>query len=369
MLRLYWFHTKRILRGKEELFWALIFPLVMATLFYASFGSGVDLEEMNAIPVAAVRGENVAFTSFLQAMDGDTLAVQEMEEGQALLALSEGEIDGIFYCEKEPSLTVVGTQLPESILGALLEGYLQNASMLEEIGKTHPLKLPAAIAAMSDSQSFIQNVTTQGNVLDNNLTYFFGLIGMACLFGAFMGLTSAMNLRADQSALAARRSVAPTHRRTMVVSELLAAFTIQFFNICILLLYLHFALGISFGEKWYLLLPVCILGSVTGVAYGIFLGSLHLSEGYKTACLVGSSLLMSFLAGMMFANMKDIVAHHAPFLSKINPAALIADAFYSISVYENPSRYLENLALLAIIALVLVTVSFVRLGRERYDSL
>lgn len=85
--------------------------------------------------------------------------------------------------------------------------------------------------------------------------------------------------------------------------------------------------------------------------------------------LVGSSLLMSFLAGLMFGNMKDIIAHYAPILNKVNPAALISDAFYSISVYENPARYLENLLLLALITAALTGVSFIQLGRDRYDSL
>lgn len=102
---------------------------------------------------------------------------------------------------------------------------------------------------------------------------------------------------------------------------------------------------------------------------GIFLEGLRLAVGLREGLLVGSSLLMSFLAGLMFGNMKDIIAHYAPILNKVNPAALISDAFYSISVYENPARYLENLLLLALITAALTGVSFIQLGRDRYDSL
>ena len=105
------------------------------------------------------------------------------------------------------------------------------------------------------------------------------------------------------------------------------------------------------------------------MAWGIFLGSQRLAVGPREGLLVGSSLLMSFLAGLMFGNMKDIIAHYAPILNKVNPAALISDAFYSISVYENPARYLENLLLLALITAALTGVSFIQLGRDRYDSL
>ena len=192
---------------------------------------------------------------------------------------------------------------------------------------------------------------------------------MACLFGAFPGVTAAMQLRADQSALAARRSIVPLHRLHMVISEMLSVFAVQFINICLLLLYMRFVLHISFGPKWPMLLPICILGSMTGVAYGIFIGSLRMGEGAKTGLLVGSSLLMSFLAGMMMGNMKDIIEHVCPIVNRLNPAALISDAFYSISIYENPARYGRSLILLAVFTAVLVLASFGKLRRERYDSL
>ena len=215
----------------------------------------------------------------------------------------------------------------------------------------------------------MQSATVTGNETNNNLSYFFALIGMACLFGAFLGMNAAQSLRADQTALALRQSTAPIGRNRIVFAEMFAVFTIQFGNVCVLLCYLHFILHISFGERWWLLLPICLLGSITGVAWGIFLGSLRLAVGLREGLLVGSSLLMSFLAGLMFGNMKDVIAHYAPILNKVNPAALISDAFYSISVYENPARYLENLLLLALITAALTGVSFIQLGRDRYDSL
>lgn len=370
MKRLYWFNLKRVVRSREEMFWALVFPLLMATLFYASFGSGINPEAKREIPAAVVSeaAEPSGFASFLAALDGDLLKLEEMTEEEALQALSEGKINGIFYADGTPHLTVAASQMNESILGELLDGYLQGEVMMQEIGTRNILKLPLALSVFSENRELVQN-GPGSNAESDNLVYFFALIGMTCLFGSFSGMSASMNLRADQSALAARRSIIPVGRAPMVVSELLACFTAQFFNVCVLLLYLHFGLGISFGEKWALLLPVCVLGSIAGVAYGIFVGSLHLIEGAKTGLLVASSLAMSFLAGLMLGNMKDIIEHHAPIINRINPAALIADAFYSISIYENPARYRMNLLLLALITAGLVILSFVRLGRERYDSL
>ena len=71
----------------------------------------------------------------------------------------------------------------------------------------------------------------------------------------------------------------------------------------------------------------------------------------------------------LFGGMKDVVEKYCPVLNRINPAALISDAFYSIAVYENPDRYRMNLFLLALITGIMVLVSFCTLRRERYDSI
>lgn len=368
MGRLYVFNIVRAIRNKADLFWPLIFPMVLATLFYFSFANNTA-EEMKAIPVAVVKEGNQYFEAFLEELDGNTLSLAKMTEDEAEEALRDGEIEGIFYSRAIPSLSVASVQINESILETLLEAYVENRQMVEDIGKNNPIRILSALNTVSDYQDFVQRVSVSGNSLDNNMDYFFALIGMACMFGCFMGMKAAMELRADQSALAARRSVIPTGRLTMVLSEMLAVFTVQFVNICILLLYLHFALGIFSGMHWAPLLLVCVLGSTAGVAYGIFLGSLRLSEGVKTALLVGSSLLMSFLAGLMYSNMKNIVEQHCPLLNRINPVALISDAFYSISIYENPSRYRLSLFLLAVITVILVLISYIKLRRERYDSI
>lgn len=368
MGRLYISSLKQNIRSKEEIFWSLFFPLIMATLFYVTFGSGVDVEEMQTIPVALVSEQNAAFETFLDALDGDMITVARMERTQAEIALKNGEVTGIFYSSKEPELAVSASNINESILEALLEGYLENEQMMTDIGKNNPLRLPAAIAAMTDYRELTETVNILGEKTDNNVAYFFALVGMTCLFGGFMGMTAAIKMRADQSPLAARRSIAPSNRLQMILAEMLSSLTVQFAYVCILLLYLHM-LGLSFGKKWPLLLPVCALGSMTGVAYGMFVGGRRMGEGFKVGILVGSSLLMSFLAGLMMGNMKDIVEHHCPILNRINPAALIADAFYSVSIYDNPARYRMNLLILAAITILLLAAAWLTLRRERYESI
>ena len=87
------------------------------------------------------------------------------------------------------------------------------------------------------------------------------------------------------------------------------------------------------------------------------------------AILIGSSMTMSFLAGLMIVNMKDIIARRAPFLSYINPATLITDSFYSLYVFDNHRRFFLNVGLLILISSVMCILSVLRLRRDRYASL
>ena len=137
MKHLYKYNLLQILRRWDDLFWALIFPIIMATLFYATFGSST-IDNMKAIPVACVHGENIAFETFLNEMDGEMLDAEWMEEEEAQKALETGKIDGIFFAKAEPSLTVSSAQMNESILGTLLQTYLQNQKLMGDLKDAHP---------------------------------------------------------------------------------------------------------------------------------------------------------------------------------------------------------------------------------------
>lgn len=77
----------------------------------------------------------------------------------------------------------------------------------------------------------------------------------------------------------------------------------------------------------------------------------------------------SFLSGLMNNTMKDLVEKNMPVINRINPAALISDAFYCINVYDDMSRYYRNLFTLAVMSITLVTASFLLIRRESYDSI
>ena len=380
MLHLFRYRFLQTIRNFPIMFWALVFPIILGTLFYISFGNaGLEStgeSSWDEIKVSVVKedvsSENArAFEEFLAQMDGETLDIQDIStEEKALKALDEEKISGIFYVKETPSLTVAKNGLNESILTSVLESFNQNSAMFQKIAMTHPEKLPDAMEAMGDYRSSTLEVSLGGKDLNPSVQYFFALVAYACLSGAFLGVQSSTDGQANISALGARRSITPTHKLTLVMIDMAVLFIIHFFNILILCLYITQVLKISLGNDIGSLLLVDFMGSMIGVCLGVAIGCLaRMSFGLKMGVCVLFTLFPGFLAGLMFGNMKNIIELHCPIINRINPAAVLSDAFYCMGIYNDMERFTRCLLILAVMSVLLLTVAFLGIRRERYDSI
>lgn len=362
-------------REWSVMFWALAFPIILGTFFFVSFGSGVTGEEMDAIRVAVVeqetdQQEGGAFGEFLEQMDGDTLEIKKVDEKQALKDLKGDEITGIYYTGGKPSLTVAKSDLNTSILKALLDSYNKNANMIMKIAQDHPERLMQAVEALDGWQTMTEEVSVGGRTMDPNVSYFFALIAYACLSGAFLGVQASLDGQANLSALGARRSVTPTHKLQLVLTDMSVLFFIQFVNIIILTVVVRFVFGIDLGGNIGQILLVDLLGSMIGVSMGIMIGCVgKLSESIKMGLTVMLTLLPGFLAGLMFGNMKNIIEQNCPIINRINPAAVLSDTFYCMGVFDDAERFTRNLMILGLMSVLFIGIAFFAVRRERYDSI
>lgn len=374
MFHLLIYNVKVKLRNFGMTFWPLAFPLILGTLFFFAFGN-INDSDFETVPVAVVKEVHAdqIFLTFLEEIkngDDQLLSPEEMTEEQAKEKLEEKKISGIYYVGTEPALTVASNGIEESILQSVLQSYENTRSTLQNMKKIHPEGTMNGLKAMREQQNGVQEISLGGRTIDGNVQFFYALIAMGCLYGCFIGFGAAVSLQANLTALAARRCVTPTHKLKLVFSELISSFLLGYVDVVILLLYLRYGLKLDFNGQMGRMLLICFLGSLIGVSMGIFVGSLgKMKEGAKIGIILGISMICSFLAGLMNSNMKDIVEKHAPFINRINPAALISDAFYCINVYDDTARYHRSLITLAAMSLVLVIVSFLLIRRERYDSI
>ena len=338
------------IRNFNIVFWPLVFPLVLGTFFYFAFGN-INEADFQTVPVAVVKeAADTFFMTYLDEVEKsspDLLKAEEMSEKEALEALQDKKVEGIYYVGKEPSLTVAGTGIEESILQTVLDSCENTRTTITNIMKKNPQMDMETMKSLLSSDSLVREVSLGGRTIDGNVQFFYALIAMACLYGCFIGFGSAIGIQANITPLAARRCVTPTHKLKLILTDQLTSFALGYVDVIILILYLRYILNLDFQGQMGKMLVVSFFGSLIGVSMGMFIGSF----------------------GMMNGNMKDIVEKSVPFVNRINPASLISDAFYCINVYDDMTRYYRNLITLAVMCVVLVTASFFMVRRERYDSI
>ena len=233
MFHLIKYSVIRKVKNFSMLFWPCMFPLILGTLFYFAFGniSESDFETVQAAFVEENPGDSV-FPSFLEEVSKEEtlIHVETMTEKEALQKLEDQKISGIFYGTETPYLKVGKNGLAQSIMQSLLESYLNGKDTLETVADVHPENMKKAVAAMSDYQELVENVSAGGRTTNGNMGFFYALAAMACMYGCFIGLGSAMWLQANLSTLAARQCVSPVHRLKMILTELISFFYTSFFK-------------------------------------------------------------------------------------------------------------------------------------------
>ena len=77
------------------------------------------------------------------------------------------------------------------------------------------------------------------------------------------------------------------------------------------------------------------------------------------------SLLFKWIDGCY---MKIIVNNFCPVLNKINPAVLISDAFYSLSVYNTYNHYMKDIISLCILIVIFITGGFLYTRMKKFAN-
>lgn len=378
-LHLFLNRLKSLLRDRVLLFWTLFFPLLLSTLFFFAFGNLTKSETFSPVEVAVINDtgyqtDDVFRQVLASVSEGEEalfhLTVAQDEE-QARLLLEENKIKGYIQVDAVPSLTVRDNGLSQSIIKLFLDEYIQNAQTIAHLLAVSPEAVNnGLLERLGDRTSYTREVSFSDAEPDTTLNYFYSLLAMACLYGGFWGIRNIMEIQPNMTPLGARRCVAPTHKMKAILSDALATITVHFLEILLLLAYLAIVLKIDFGNQLGYILLTCLTGCIAGISLGTFLCSvLRKSEGINVAVFLSISMTGSFLSGMMYGEMRNIVARNVPILSYLNPASLITDAFYSLYIFETHDRFFLNIGILSVISILLCIGSYFMTRRQKYASI
>lgn len=292
------------------------------------------------------------------------------------------------YLEKLVEGVSGSTLIPETRLSLKIKSNGMGATMLKKMAEMYQTMQKAGRDIMENAMSgktgsggevskamqgnttvVTQTELTRGNK-DPYATYMYNLIAMVAIFGAMSGVTIASSLQANLSPVGARRECAGTPKFKILLADLLGYYVSHSFCMIIAVSFVTFVLGTDFGSRLLYVYLGAILGGIMGVSMGFFIGSIgKWGDGAKTGLVMAFNMTCCFLSGLMVPGIRALLMQYAPVINEVNPAAIVCDSFYFLSVDEGLNRYFTKLFAMLILTAVFVLLGFVLTRRRKYASL
>lgn len=386
------YSLKTLFKNKMLIFWTFAFPIILGTFFNMAFADVINKEKLSIIDIAIIDNEdyqnNKIFKTAFESLSDENSEDQMfntklLDEEKAKEMLNKEEIVGYLKMQgNDPKLVFQKNGVNQTIFKYVVEEIVQRSSIVENISKDEIKKQIEQGNFAVDAESIVKRVINETsnteiefeNTANKNLNYmmieFYTLIAMTCLYGGILGMVAINQTLPNMSNKGKRVAVAPTKKGTIILSSLLAGYVAQLLGLVILFAYTIFALKVDYGEHTGLVILLAMIGSLTGLSMGVAVGTLSKkSEGEKSGILIAITMTGCFFAGMMGVTLKYVIDKGMPIINKINPANMITDGFYSLYYYNTLDRFWFNVASLGVLCVVLITISFLSLRRQKYDSI
>ena len=382
------YSLKTLLKNKMLLFWTFAFPIVLGTFFYMAFSNIEKTETLDAFDIAIVNNndfnKNILFKEAFKSLSDKTndnylFNIKYVNLNEAKNLLGEEKIVGYLYFSNDNvNVTVNSSGIDETVLRFVTNELLSKKEMINTLVEVNYAKA-ASDADLNEIYKEAINIinnsdVTLNNISNKNLSYtnieYYTLIAMSALYGAMISITVINYKLPNMNSVGKRCSISPLNKKTLLISSLLASYLVQIVGLLILFIFMLLVMHVDFGNNGLLVLLLGLVGSLTGLSLGIFIGSvIKTNENAKTGILISITMLWCFLSGMMGITMKYVIDKNVPIINKINPAALLTDGFYALYYYDTLNRYVMDVISLVIISLVLILLSLGSLRRQKYDSI
>ena len=381
----YKYAFKTLLKNRALVFWTLAFPFILAILFNLAFARLHDYDVFEAIDVAVVNdAEYEKATVFSEAIksvsEGDkrVFNTQYIDAAKASELLEDDEIVGYIYIEKDvPHVKVNGNGSSETVLQMTVEQIAQSSKMIEDIAMTDIYRRAGQTVNIEEIyQNAVKIVAeTEPNIKDDSHVMnvvsieFYTLIAMACMQGAMLSVEMMNRCMPNISNRGKRVAVAPTRKSTMILSNILAGYTMLLAAVVALILFTRYILGIEYGSDMRLIILLAAVGSLAATTMGMLLSvALKTNESAKNVIVLIVTMVGCLFAGM-FGGQKGLFDAAMPLINKISPVGMITDGYYSLLYYDDSARFTMDVVSLLIVAGVFFALSIRSLRRQRYDSI
>ena len=342
------YQGKNMFRDTSFTFWGLMYPIILAGFFYIAF-SGITDFQLENINVGV--GEGSQIVSILENIDVVNIVIVPKDKVEE--SLKDGSIDG--FMKDDLNIVVMESGLNQTIIKGIADQILQTFSL----GKS--------IENLDFNIDYLTGKNQQANGI---LVIFYSLIAMVSTYGVFAGIETVILSQANLSPIGARINITPIKKSTLLISGMIIGLLINMSANILLLVFLQYILKLKLISNLFYTGIFILLGNLFGISLGLFIGSSNKkSPGVKTMYSIMITMFLSFLSGLMNAEIKILIDQKAPLLSKYNPIAIVSNSLYRINLLEVTSNLTVGMLILLVYSIILIGISFLFLRRSQYDSI
>ncbi|MDD2181504.1 MAG: ABC transporter permease, partial [Bacilli bacterium] len=186
---------KILIRNKSAIFWTLVFPLILATLFNIAFSNLTSGENFKVIKLAVVNNENFKnegnFKSLIESLSEDSeeqlFNTVYLSESEAKILLQDDEISGYIIVNEKIDIVIKNNGINQSTIKSVVDNYYQVVSVINNIAESNPEAIRNGVLDKLNENTSNFNDISNENV-DDIVVYFYTLIGMICLYGGTFGV-------------------------------------------------------------------------------------------------------------------------------------------------------------------------------------
>ncbi|RPA58451.1 ABC transporter permease [Aerococcus agrisoli] len=410
------YQLKIMLRNRQGLLWGMLFPLAYGLIYMFSFqGMTQETTEFEPIPVAIVFDGDQAQEDSIKELLGNIgefttvkneevvipenyingerasenfplLFVEAETEDAASQYLNDGIIDQAISPQVDDQgqlnfsfdvTPAAANSINASIVYAILSYFASNTNAFTLL-YDGVASLPDPTEAMAEMELKLSNLDLQqDHIVASSRTpgvspwsnYYYVCLAYVCIYFMALGINLIIENEAKYGVYALRETVSPSKKFTRFFATFFL-WEIAALLVVYLLLIIFNLNGVPLGQESGRIIALMTLGTTTGLLLGTALAAtFKVSEGLLNVITTIVPLVLAAMSGMMSYELKLWVIDHVPVLNKLNPVALINDAFYYLNNYPTYQQFNQNMSMLVVLALACFIITLVGIRRTDYESL
>lgn len=414
---------KTNLRNRSALFWLIVFPLALSTLFNGMLANLDEGYEIKAVPLAVVQDTNwdkadsaKAFIGVLSGKEqtpsgtGGTASTGSDAAGKrtvlikavdadsldaARAAFADGRTDGYLRVDGDGRLSLTlspatasairggamstasdsNTAITVAAIDTMIDMYNRTDTAVRDLIAHHPQAAASREfwSSVGDVTGLARETSLTNAKPDTTARYYYALLGMACLMAMGYSISAVTTAQANLSALGIRRTVAPLGRGRQLIAGFLASWLCSAVSLTIALAYIRYVCGIPLGGREPVAVVAVAVASFMACALGTMIGAIpklpHSVKMGLTSAIPCALSLFSGLYGQFAMDMSDWIDRNAPVLALVNPAQQVTNLFYDILYYDDYRPFATTCGVLIAMSAVFLAAGVVMLKEQRYEHL